>query len=94
MEADFADPIWCARCKENLDLDELPVTDTLKQHIEKWAEGYGKWIDWEQDKLELDAVKKEDVFNREGRLLYASLQQELPDFTVIFKPSRLCSLYK
>ena len=94
LEADFADPIWCARCKENLVFDELPVTDILKQKIEKWAEGYGEWVDWEQDKLKLDAEKKENIFNSEGRLLFASLQQELPKFTVTFKPSRLCSLYK
>ncbi|PAF39711.1 hypothetical protein CHH69_06725 [Terribacillus saccharophilus] len=93
IEADFTDPVWCADCKVNLDLDEFPVSVALKQRIESWAEGYGKWLDWERDKLKSDAVKIEEDFNNEGRLLSVAVQQELHDFTITFRPSRLSSLY-
>lgn len=94
FEADFADPVWCADCKWNLDLDDLPVSETLKGNIESWAEGYGEWLDWEGEKLISDAVKIEEDFNNAGRLLFVLLQQELPDLTITYKPSRISSLYK
>jgi hypothetical protein len=34
LEADFgADPIWCKRCGCNLDLDEVPLTQELKNEL-------------------------------------------------------------
>ena len=94
FEADFADPIWCADCNMNLELDDLPVSEALKRRVERWTEGYGKWLDWKRDKLKLDAVKTEENFNNEGKLLSVAIQQELHDFTITYRPSRLSSLYK
>ncbi|WP_143588810.1 hypothetical protein [Terribacillus halophilus] len=57
MAADFADPVWCAVCKVNLDLDEMPVSDALKREIEDWVKDYGRWIDWDNDVPKSEAVK-------------------------------------
>jgi hypothetical protein len=67
MAADFADPVWCAGCKVNLDLDEMPVSDALKQEIEDWVKDYGHWIDWDNDVPKGEAVKVEEVFNQKSR---------------------------
>ncbi|HWO76925.1 MAG TPA: hypothetical protein VNM69_13700 [Bacillus sp. (in: firmicutes)] len=31
-----ADPIWCNKCKANLDLDELPISEELKAELYEW----------------------------------------------------------
>nr|WP_318540399.1 hypothetical protein [Terribacillus saccharophilus] len=94
FEADFADPIWCADCTMNLDLDYFSVSAALKQRIESWKEGYGKWLDWEHDNLKPDAETIEENFNNEGKLLSVAIQQELHDLTITYRPSRLSLLYK
>ena len=94
FEADFADPIWCADCNMNLDLDYFPVSAALKQRIESWTEGYGRWLDWEHDNLKPDAETIEENFNNEGKLLSVAIQQELHDLTITYRPSRLSLLYK
>lgn len=94
FEADFADPIWCADCNMNLDLDNFPVSAALKLRVARWTEDYGKWLDWERDMLNPDAETIEENFNNEGKLLSVAIQQELHDFTITYRPSRLSSLYK
>ncbi|MFB1100585.1 hypothetical protein [Terribacillus sp. JSM ZJ617] len=93
FEADFADPVWCAVCKENLDLDEFPISNELKQMIGNWAKKYGHWLDWDKELLKIDAVRTEKEFNKEGRLLSIKLQHELPNVTICYKKSYLSSFY-
>jgi hypothetical protein len=43
LEADFvADPIWCNVCGWNLDIDDFPLTDNLKNDLYQWTEQYKK----------------------------------------------------
>ena len=43
LEADFAaDPIWCNVCGWNIDIDELPLTDNLKDNLYQWIKQYKK----------------------------------------------------
>lgn len=90
FEADFADPIWCADCN----MDDFPVSAALRLRVERWTEDYGKWLDWERDKLKPDAETIEENFNNEGKLLSVAIQQELHDLTITYRPSRLSLLYK
>lgn len=59
FEADFADPIWCADCNMNLELDDFPVSAALRLRVARWTEDYGKWLDWERDKLLSVAIQQE-----------------------------------
>ncbi|SNZ16072.1 hypothetical protein SAMN05421503_2849 [Terribacillus aidingensis] len=93
IEADFGDAVWCAVCKVNLDVDELPVSGDLKQQLEDWTRDFGKWIDWDSDLLKNDADKTEGVFNQKGEVLVAKLREALPSFTITYQPSNLCLLY-
>ncbi|MEM5018356.1 hypothetical protein WKH31_18825 [Metabacillus indicus] len=41
LEADYvADPIWCTICGWNLDIDEFPLKDDLKNDLFQWVEQY------------------------------------------------------
>lgn len=43
LEADFvADPIWCNVCGWNLDIDDFPLTDNLKDDLYQWTKQYKK----------------------------------------------------
>jgi hypothetical protein len=94
MAADFADPVWCAVCKVNLDLDEMPVSDALKRELEDWTKEFGKWIDWDSDLLKSEADKAERAFNQKGEVLFSRLQEALPSLTITYQPSFLCLLYR
>ncbi len=94
FEADFADPIWCADCNMNLDLDDFPVSAALKRRSRELDRRLWKIVDWKSDKLKPDAETIEENFNNEGKLLSVAIQQELHDFTITYRPSRLSSLYK
>jgi hypothetical protein len=78
MATDFADPVWCAVSKVNLDVDELPVSGDLKQQLENWTREFGKWIDWDSDLFKSDAEKAERVFNQKREVLFSRLQDALP----------------
>ncbi|QXE02437.1 hypothetical protein [Terribacillus sp. DMT04] len=93
IEADFGDAVWCAVCKVNLEVDELPISGELKQQLDDWTRGFGKWIDWDSDRLTCDAEKTEEVFNQKGEVLVAKLQEALPSFAITYQPSKLCLLY-
>ncbi|MEH7098236.1 hypothetical protein [Neobacillus vireti] len=41
IEADYhADPIWCNVCGWNLDIDEFPLSDKLKDELYQWTKQY------------------------------------------------------
>lgn len=86
MAADFADPVWCAVCKVNLDLDEMPVSDALKRELEDWTKEFGKWIDWDSDLLKSEAVKVRQA-------VYGTMQNKSNKIGVIkLKPNQLLVL--
>ncbi|PRO67147.1 hypothetical protein C6I21_00855 [Alkalicoccus urumqiensis] len=89
VEGDFsADPVWCAVCGANLELEELPVTAELKEELWQWMLRYGTWIDWENDAALPDAAEKASQHDAEGKELTRRLQQELgAAYTVQFSPS-------
>jgi hypothetical protein len=43
IEADFvADPIWCNQCGWNLDIEDFPLTESLKAELNQWTGLYKK----------------------------------------------------
>lgn len=94
VEADFADPIWCSKCGYNLDLDEIPISDKLRQDLFEWVREYGKWIDWESDTLIDNAFELEDKHNELGQILTEEVIKELGHaYKIVFSPSTSARFY-
>ncbi|MET3728078.1 hypothetical protein ABID52_001659 [Fictibacillus halophilus] len=96
LEADVgADPIWCNQCECNLDIDELPISEELRESVMNWAMQYGKWIDWDNDELCENGLVLEAEHNQLGQTLSENLQIELGETTTVrFSPSNSANMYK
>lgn len=83
VEADFADPIWCANCNWNFDIDELPLTEELDRGLTSWILDYQNSVDFfKASSLPED---KKIKHNEIGKLLAKKVQIEL-GVPVIFNP--------
>lgn len=96
LEGDIgSDPIWCKLCGCNLDSEDLPISKELANNLTNWAFQYGKWIDWEADKLLPYASEREKQFNENGLILTEKLQRELGvSYTVDYVPSLTVKMYE
>jgi hypothetical protein len=89
-----ADPIWCNQCGCNLDLEDTPITKSLKSELLGWATQYGLWIDWDQDTLVSNGIEMERKHNEQGAILTEKLLKELAaNYKIMFIPSRVASIY-
>jgi len=95
VEADVgADPIWCNRCRCNLPKEEVPISNVLAEELSSWVRKYGKWIDWDKDKLVPNGVELEDEFNKKGVTLVDKLKQEIEgNYKIKFMPSTSARFY-
>jgi hypothetical protein len=85
-----ADPIWCARCGCNLDLEDVPISNRLKTELADWVLKYGGWIDWDADKIVPNGVEMEVAHNKEGEILTEKTKQELGGkYRIRFSPSTM-----
>ncbi|MBT2722622.1 hypothetical protein [Bacillus sp. ISL-46] len=89
FEADFvADPIWCNDCGENLDIEEFPLTDELREQLMDWVSEYGKWIDLETDLLEENGLQLVENHNEKGLQLLQEMKKQLGEqYPIVFVPS-------
>ncbi len=88
------DPIWCDQCGCNFDIEEVPISEELKEELMRWAMMYGKWIDWNKDKLRPDGIKMEDEHNKVGEELTKRVVSELgTKYKVKFSPSSSARMY-
>jgi len=85
LEADFgADPIWCRKCGCNLNLDEVPLTQELKDELMSWVQIYSKSVLDESEYI----LEVSHQHNKKGIELLDKVQKELGDkYTVSYKPS-------
>ncbi|MDX8345785.1 hypothetical protein [Rossellomorea sp. YZS02] len=76
LEADFvADPIWCNICGWNLDIDEFPLIDNLKDELYQWTKQYKK----------IHINKHNSI----GQNLTKKVEEELGlDYRIIFIPDK------
>jgi hypothetical protein len=75
----YVDPIWTYRKRRGLPLDALPLSDTTKDALKGWAARYDELNDpaattW-LDPIDEDAIDQD--FEREGRRLWRTVQEEL-----------------
>lgn len=89
VEADMgADAFWCRVCGYNLDMDEMEISDSLKEQLRTWLDEYGTWLDWESDILIDGAKNIEEKHNLLGFELTEKVKEELNGkYNVVFSPS-------
>ncbi|KYD02685.1 MULTISPECIES: hypothetical protein [Heyndrickxia] len=88
------DPIWCNQCGCNFDIEEVPISEDLKDELMKWAMQYGKWIDWSKDTLRSNGIELENEHNKLGHLLTDQVKKELgAKYKVSFSPSSSARMY-
>lgn len=85
LEADFgADPIWCRKCGCNLNLDEVPLTQELKDELMSWVRVYSNSVLDETEYI----YEVSHQHNKNGMKLLEKIQSELGDkYTISYKPS-------
>jgi transcription elongation factor Elf1 len=89
-----ADPIWCNQCGCNLDIDDLPISDTLTNELIEWVNRYGEWIDWDEDKLLPNGIELEEEHNKQGLTLTEKTKKELEGkYRIKFSPSTMARMY-
>jgi hypothetical protein len=89
-----ADPIWCNICGCNFDIEEVPISDDLKEEVMRWAMMYGEWIDWNKDTLRSNGIELENKHNKLGEQLTEKVKKELgAKYKVRFSPSTSARLY-
>lgn len=89
-----ADPIWCNKCGCNFDIEEVPISDDLKDELMKWVMMYGEWIDWNKDSLRSNGIELENGHNKLGQQLTDKVKKELgAKYTVTFSPSTSARMY-
>lgn len=90
LEGDFdADPIWCATCGCNLDIELVPISNELKEELIQWELSYGEWIDEETDDFVQNGRELERKHNKIGEELAVKVNNDLKDiYTLTFIPSK------
>lgn len=73
-----ADPVW-ASDGTMIDLDDLPVTQELKQRLRAWEEIFDR-----QDLFASSPSYDVAAFSRTGRELAREVKRQLPDWTVVY----------
>lgn len=89
IEADFvADPVWCNECNCNIDMEDLPLSEQLKNDLHLWSLVFGSWRDKETDKLVKDAYAIINQYNNRGLELTERVKEELGNkYSVLYVPS-------
>ncbi|TRM12005.1 hypothetical protein FH966_10075 [Lentibacillus cibarius] len=95
VEGDFgADPLWCNQCSCNLDIEEVPISEGLKEELIRWSMQYGEWIDWSKETLLPDGMEMEKEHNKLGQQLTQKVKMELSTkYKVSFSPSSSARMY-
>jgi hypothetical protein len=85
-----SDPIWCNKCGCNLDLENLPISDELKEELMVCVLKYGEWIDWNTDKIKTSWIELEQIHNELGKELTEKVKKELGErYNIVFSPSMI-----
>ncbi|MEC2074036.1 hypothetical protein [Alkalihalophilus marmarensis] len=89
-----ADPIWCDLCDHNLDIEEISLSNELKNDLMNWAATYGEWIDWDVDRLIPNGVEMEEEHNKQGEKLTVKIKEELKGkYRIRFSRSTMARSY-
>jgi hypothetical protein len=88
VEADYmADPFWCSNCKCNLDPNEIPVSDQLREELNKWMLDFQKVLFFSESGIETIDEEFKQKYIKRGMELTEEVKKELEgEFYVTYKP--------
>ncbi|WP_079708639.1 hypothetical protein [Paraliobacillus ryukyuensis] len=90
----YTDPIWCNQCGCNFNIEEVPISENLRDELMMWAMQYGKWIDWSKDTLRSNGIELENKHNKFGQLITNKVKRELGGkYNISFSPSSSARMY-
>lgn len=90
LEGEYgADPVWCAVCEYNIELDELLIPEELMDELLDWGNRYGQWVDLEQNIFIEGGEQLQAEHNKDGKLLAKKLQMALAGVSVAFTESNM-----
>jgi len=69
-----ADPVWYWSSGWGASLEDLPISDEIREQLRTWARWYETLMD---TGYEWSGPKERDAFEREGRRLWMALRAEL-----------------
>lgn len=78
VEADFyTDPLWCSICGYNLDIDEFPLTELIKEKLMLWVEKYEDVLgrNFHQSSFEYELNKRD--YNQVGLELTEEIKKDI-----------------
>ncbi|MFN0313257.1 MULTISPECIES: hypothetical protein [Kurthia] len=78
VEADFyTDPLWCSICGYNLDIDEFPLRELIKEKLMLWVEKYEAVLggNFHQSSFEYELNKRE--YNQVGLELTEEIKKDI-----------------
>lgn len=73
-------PLWCMDPDEydNIDPNELPLSNRLKQDLTAWAGRYDAILNWDDPvNSDFKSEEEEQQFKEDGKELHQRLQEEL-----------------
>jgi hypothetical protein len=85
LEADFADPVWCAKCSWNFDIEDLKISEELQKQLVFWVQEYIKIKNLKGSPEEIMSMKLN--FNKWGEMLKVKLELELAK-PILFVPMK------
>lgn len=87
-------PLWGLSAVGNIDPDTLPLSETTKEALAKWAQGYNKTLNRADPiKSGFETPEEASAFNLEGWRLWECLQSELSEFKVLYFDNDLGRLF-
>lgn len=91
VEADMgADPLWCAICNYNLDIEDIELPAQLTEDLFTWVNDFASWVDWELDTLIEGQEQVEEAHNQRGLQLTEDVKKVLKgQYEVTFSPSKM-----
>lgn len=90
LEGEYgADPVWCAGCQYNIELDELPLNEEMQDALLDWGNAYGQWVDLEEGVFIEGGEQMEAEHNKQGEFLAKKLTLALNGYHVQFNPSAM-----
>ena len=91
LEGEFgADPLWCAVCQYNIELDDMPIDERLKDELLYWANAFGQWVELEESQFVEGGKELEQAHNASGRELANKVATSLGQgYTVKFVASAM-----
>lgn len=78
VEADFyTDPLWCSICGYNLDIDEFPLRELIKEKLMLWVEKYEDVLEENSHQLSFEYELNKREYNQVGLELTEEIKKDI-----------------